>query len=46
MFDKLVTNGKHAAFAVKGKSGAKGERIHAFDPDAERIILVPQIVGG
>ena len=45
MFDKLVTNGRHAAFAVK-KSGAKGERIHEFDPDAERIILVPQIVGG
>lgn len=45
-FDKLVTKGRHAAFAVKGKDGAKGARIHEFDPDAERIILVPQIAGG
>lgn len=34
-----------AAFKVN-KKGDKGEQIDAFDPDAERIILVPALVGG
>lgn len=33
------------AFAVK-KNGDAGMRITAFDPDAERIIMVPQLAGG
>lgn len=45
MFNKLVTHGRHAAFAVK-RTGGKGGRIREFDPEAEKIILVPQIVGG
>lgn len=44
-FERLVTNGRHAAFAVKAR-GAKGEQIRKFDPDAEKIILVPQLQGG
>lgn len=45
-FERLTKDRKFAAFAVKGKGGAQGERIHTFDPEAERIILVPQTVGG
>ncbi len=26
--------------------GSKGEIIHEFDPNAEKIIMAPQIVGG
>jgi hypothetical protein len=44
-FDKLTKNGKFAAFQVKTK-GEKGERMRDFDPEAEKIILVPQIAGG
>ncbi len=32
------------AYAVKGK-GAKGEKIKEFDPEMERIIMVPPAVG-
>lgn len=32
--------------AFREKLGSKGERINTFDPDAERIILVPPISGG
>lgn len=34
------------AYTVKGKSGDKGEVIREFDPDAESIIMVPQMKGG
>jgi hypothetical protein len=35
----------YAAYAVK-KNGDKGEVIREFDPEAERIILAPAMVGG
>lgn len=43
-FDEL--RAKHySAYAVK-KSGDKGNVIDKFDPDAEKIILAPQMSGG
>lgn len=36
----------HAAFRVTGTDGAKGEQLHEFDPNAERMIMVPQMRGG
>ena len=32
--------------AFKDKHGLKGEKIKIFDPEAERIVLVPPISGG
>ncbi len=32
------------AYAVKGK-GQKGEKIKEFDPDIEKVIMVPPAVG-
>jgi hypothetical protein len=51
LFDSLVKpsskGGKgHLAYKAEGKDGHKGEQLREFDPDAERIILVPQMVGG
>lgn len=45
-FDRLTKDRKFAAFRAQGKKGEQGERIREFDPDAERIILVPQYQGG
>jgi hypothetical protein len=36
---------RYAAFSMTRK-GEKDERIHAFDPEAERILFVPPIAGG
>lgn len=33
------------AFEVE-KKGKKGERIDEFDPEAERIIMIPPVAGG
>lgn len=44
IFDKRVREG-WAAFGEK-IMGRKGDRIRTFDPDAERIVLVPPIAGG
>lgn len=44
-FDDLKKKG-FAAFAVTGKNGDKGEQIHAFDANAERLIMIPPMVGG
>jgi len=44
-FNKLIKKG-FAAFRVEGKKGDKGEQIRAFDPDAERLIMIPQLAGG
>lgn len=44
VFDKRLKEG-WTAFGEK-RLGGKGDRIRNFDPDAERIILVPQIAGG
>jgi hypothetical protein len=43
-FDRLRKKG-YMAYSVK-KGGDKGEVIREFDPDAEKIILAPQMVGG
>ena len=43
-FDDCVAKG-FAAFRV-GKLGKRGERIHAFDRNAEAVILSAPIAGG
>jgi hypothetical protein len=43
-YDRLIKKG-YKAFAVK-KSGDKGELITKFDPELEKIIMVPPISGG
>ena len=44
-FDRLIAKG-YTAFRAEGKNGEKGEKITKFDPNAERMILVPRIQGG
>ena len=44
MFYKKINEG-WSAFREK-LVGAKGDRIKEFDPEAQRIILVPPITGG
>lgn len=44
MYDDLIAKG-HTAYSVK-KTGKTGKKIDAFDPAAERIILVPRMAGG
>lgn len=43
-FDNLKRKG-YQAFRTT-RDGAKGEQIHAFDPNAAAIILAPQMQGG
>lgn len=43
-FDKARKEG-YMAYKVSG-GGAKGEILHTFDPQAERIILAPPLQGG
>jgi len=43
-FDNLKAKG-FAAFAV-GAKGAKAEQVRAFDPNAEKLIMVPAVAGG
>jgi hypothetical protein len=43
-FDRLRKKG-YAAYSVK-RNGDKGEVIREFDPQAEKIILAPPMVGG
>ena len=43
-YDDLKKKG-YMAYAVK-KNGEKGELIHDFDEEAEKIILAPRMVGG
>lgn len=45
-FNRLVKEKKYLAFQAEGEDGRKGKQIYAFDPDMERIILVPPMVGG
>jgi len=42
-FDKRIKDGWSA---FREKIGIKGDKIKIFDPDAERVILVPPISGG
>jgi len=44
-FDDLRAKG-YIAYEVTGKDGSKGKLMTEFDPDAERIILSPPMVGG
>lgn len=44
-FDELVGEKKFAAFSVDAR-GDQGERIRRFDPEAEKIIIVPPMKGG
>ena len=44
LYDEL-TEKNYVAFQVK-KDGKKGEKMKKFDPDAEKMILVPMIEGG
>ena len=43
-FNELTKKG-YAAFKAN-RSGSQGEQIDAFDPTAERCILIPPMVGG
>lgn len=45
MFDDLKRK-QYIAYKAEGKEGKKGEVINRFDPEAERIILAPRMVGG
>jgi hypothetical protein len=42
-FDKRI---KEGWTAFREKIGIKGDKIRIFDPDVERIVLVPPISGG
>jgi hypothetical protein len=44
-FDKLTKEKRFLAFKVN-KDGTNGDQIREFDPNLERIILVPPMVGG
>ena len=44
-FSNLKGQG-YVPFAVTGKEGVKGERMVEFDSEAERMIMVPPMVGG
>lgn len=43
-FKRLLDKG-YDAFKVRA-DGSKGEKISSFDPDAEKIIMSPRLVGG
>lgn len=43
IFEKRTKEGWSA---FREKYGSKGEKIKFFDPNAERIVLIPQISGG
>ncbi len=45
VFEKRVKKENWAAFR-ESRIGTKGDRIKEFDPEAQRIILVPPISGG
>lgn len=36
----------YLAFKAEGREGTRGTQINDFDPDLERIIMVPRSVGG
>lgn len=44
-FDAARAKGA-SVFKVKGKQGERGRRLDEFDPTVERMIVVPQMVGG
>lgn len=44
-FDAAKAKGS-SIFQVKGKKGEQGQRMTTFDPSVERMVVVPQLVGG
>jgi hypothetical protein len=44
-FNELREKGYYA-YQVKGDDASKGERMTEFDPDAERMIMAPPLMGG
>jgi hypothetical protein len=44
-FDYLKEKG-HSFFKMSASGEQRGDRLRDFDPDAERIIAVPRMVGG
>lgn len=44
-FDRLRAKG-YNAYSVKPEDGSKNVMITTFDPNAEKIILAPPLVGG
>lgn len=44
VFTKMRKKGYQAFYA--GKFGGKKGRMDEFDPEADRLILIPQLVGG
>lgn len=44
-FSRMKENHKYLAYKCR-RDGSRGEVIRAFDPDAERIVMVPQTQGG
>lgn len=45
VFNRLVTEKKYQAFSVV-EGGEKGELVREFDPEAEKLIMSPALVGG
>lgn len=45
LFDTLVGEKRMQAYSVK-RNGEPGQRIREFDPEAEKIIFQPAMVGG
>lgn len=43
-FTELTAKG-YQAFSVAA-NGGKGERLRTFDAEAEKILMIPQLVGG
>lgn len=44
-WNRLVRDKKYLAYKVDDEGG-KGEQVRAFNPQAGRLILTPQLVGG
>lgn len=44
-FDNLIGKG-YSAFHVKGEKGDRGDKMNRFDPEAERMVLIPPMKGG
>lgn len=44
-FERMTKDGKFSAFE-QAKLGRRGARVTRFDPEAEKLVLVPQYAGG
>jgi hypothetical protein len=45
LYDSLKAK-RYLAFTAEGEDGKKGKQISKFDPNAERLIMTPPVVGG